>query len=183
MKRRDKTNYVMDDAVIYEFKKTYFVLEMCQQGKEINPNHAHTHQLPSDITALLAALPMPCTANDLGAATLKALNEFDTRGHPFDKFDFPARNKYIAGLMGGRGLPSLLKNARIVHATRDIASGTYKIIPTFPDLHISEQIDAMERAKLCLPAGTSAADIGEGVLRMFAISTYDPERKDPHFNT
>ena len=53
----------------------------------------------------------------------------DVIGHPFDKFDIPARNKVISSWFGARGMGSLEKNCRVVQIIQEIATGVVSVKP------------------------------------------------------
>lgn len=178
MKRSNFTHYVAEDTLIYEYKEAFFVMERCQQGKELNPAHG-SRQFPSDVSTLTARLDIPCTALALGQAVLKSLDDFDTRGHPYDEFDLPARNKYIAGLIGARGMPSLERDSRTVVVVRSLDDMGYTIQPTDNNV-LNPWLGVLTgEFEIKLPSEVSAEDVGAAVLKAFSLSTYHPKRKTP----
>ncbi len=68
MKRSQHTNYKRWDADIYEYKKQYFILQMCQQGQELIPAHG-SEQLVSDYCAVSEKIPVGSSALEIGQAT------------------------------------------------------------------------------------------------------------------
>lgn len=176
MKRSSFTLYTREDTIIYEYKNFLFIMEECQQGQTLNPAHG-PRQFQSDISALSAKIELPCSESVLGAAILKALNDYDSKGHPFEKFDLKARNKYIASLVGARGLPSFERDSRIVNITRALEDMSYTIWPT-DNNNLNPWIAAKTgEDEIHLPATATETDIGSGVLKALSRSTYHPLRK------
>ena len=118
MKRSKFTNYSYDETIIYEYMKKYYIMELCQQG-ELNPAHDN-RQAPSDVCDLSSTYDSNTAAEKIGKGIIKALDNFDSRAHPYDKFDLPARGRYISGLVGARGLPSLERDSRQVVVKRQL---------------------------------------------------------------
>lgn len=176
MQRSKHTAYTTHEMQIYEYKGNYFLLEMCQQGQELNPLHG-SRQMPSDFSALSAKLPIGSPAIEIGNATLKALSDFDTRPHPFNEFDIPARNRVIASWFGARGMGSLEKNCRVVQIIKYLENGKMHVIP-FNNHNINNWNGPMEGRNIVLRSDDSASKLGETVKDAFLIATYHPERKD-----
>ena len=176
MRRGSHTTYTWLDAEIYEYKKQYYILQSCQQGKELDPAHG-SEQLASDFCAVSAKMPIDSSAEAIGQATLKALDDFDTIGHSFDKFDIPARNKVISGWFGARGMGSLEKNCRVVQIIQDIATGVVSVKP-FDNHNRNNWNGPMEDQVIKIKPVTSVS-LGEAIKAAFLVATYHPERKDP----
>ena len=176
MKRSQHTNYKRWDAEIYEFKKQYFILQMCQQGQELIPAHG-SEQLVSDYCAVSEKIPVGSSALEIGQATLKALDDYDVIGHPFDKFDIPARNKVISSWFGARGMGSLEKNCRVVQIIQEIATGVVSVKPF--DNHNRNNWNGPMEDKVIKVNPATAVSLGEAIQAAFLAATYHPERKDP----
>ena len=177
MRRSKHTNYVTAHTQIFEFKQTYFVLEECQQGQFLNPAHG-TFQHVSDFSGLSAKFSDDYTHNEMGLAVIKALDNFDCTAHPFDEYDFPARNKAICGWVGARGMGGLEKNVREVQIIQSLSDQSTAVIP-FDNNNRDNWNGPMEDCIIQLPPGSPAEQIGEAVRQAFKLATYHPERKDP----
>ena len=176
MKRSQHTNYKRWDADIYEYKKQYFILQMCQQGQELIPAHG-SEQLVSDYCAVREKIPVGSSALEIGQATLKALDDYDVIGHPFDQFDIPARNKVISSWFGARGMGSLEKNCRVVQIIQEIATGVVSVKPF--DNHNRNNWNGPMEDKVIKVNPATAVSLGEAIQAAFLAATYHPERKDP----
>jgi hypothetical protein len=188
MTRRSKhTHYTEENTQIYEYKNQYYLLEECQQGQVLNPAHG-TEQSAGDFAAVSSVLPATYGEEEIGKATLKALQDYDRQAHPFDQFDIPARSKVISGWFGARGMGVLEKNCRIVQVIRNLdgasrdyptlKNGSIIIIPW--DNNILQPYHApMNNELITLPSTATATDIGAAIKKAFEISTYHPQRKDP----
>lgn len=175
-KRSDFTDYVYDEVVVYEYKNKFFVMEMCQQGQVLNPAHG-SRQSVSDIAFLSACLSLDCTSAELGSAVLKALDSFDTRAHPYDKFDDVARRKHIAGSVGARGLATLERDSRTVFVVRYFKENEIKISPT-DNNNRKPWVDTINTEEILLPTSASAEEIGKATLQAFAVSLFHPNKKN-----
>lgn len=173
MKRSKHTKYIYDKSIIYEYKEKYYVMELCQQGKELNPAHG-SRQFLSDIAFLSTTLENTASPLEIGQAVFKALDDFDTRGHPYDKFDDSGRNKYIAKLVGARGLPSLERDSRQVVVTRYLDEPRILVYPT-DNNHINPWIETTTPVEL--PIDASPEKLGQCVIQAFEQSTWSPNRK------
>ena len=176
MKRSQHTNYKRWDANIYEYKKQYFILQMCQQGQELNPDHG-PGQLASDFCALGEKIPVESSSVVIGHAVLSVLNDFDIIGHSYGKFDIPARNKLISSWFGARGMGSLEKNVRVVQVIKYLGTGVIDAIP-FDNYNKNNFNGPMEEGVIRLNT-EKAEDVGEAVKAAFRLATFHPERKDP----
>jgi hypothetical protein len=176
MRRSNHTIYTSLDTAIYEYKRHYFILQRCQQGQELDPAHG-SEQLVSDFCALSAKMPIDSSAVEIGSATLKALDDFDVIGHPFDKFDIPARNKVISSWFGARGMGSLEKNCRVVQIIQEIATGVVSVKPF--DNHNRNNWNGPMEDKVIKVNPATAVSLGEAIQAAFLAATYHPERKDP----
>lgn len=178
MKRSAHTAYETNETQIYEYKGNYFILQMCQQGKILNPAHG-SKQLASDFCALSCKISIDSSSLALGDATLIALNDFDVIGHPFDQFDIPARNKIVASWFGARGMGSLEKNCRVVQIIENLQTGSLSVIP-FDNHVINDWNGPIEGGAIDL-AGRDAESLGNAVKAAFLVATYHPDRKDPMY--
>ena len=176
MRRSNHTIYTTLDAAIYEYKKQYFILQRCQQGQELNPAHGSA-QLAGDFCAVSAKIPVDSSALEIGRATLKALDDFDVIGHPFDQFDIPARNKVISSWFGARGMVSLEKNCRVVQIIQDIATGVVSVKPF--DNYNRNPFNGPMEDKVIKLKNVTPTSLGEAIQAAFLVATYHPERKDP----
>lgn len=177
IRRSLHTNYEWLDTQIYEYKGSYFVLEMCQQGQVLRPEHG-SEQRASEFCALSARLDRDVDADELGRATTKALDDFDTRPHPFDQFNIPSRNKVVSGWLGARGMGSLEKNCRVVQVLHSLKRSETLVIP-FDNHRRNNWNGPMEDHAITLPQETDAFEVGRAVKTAFSLATYHPERKDP----
>ncbi|WP_052712037.1 hypothetical protein [Paracidovorax citrulli] len=177
MRRSSHTNYKLLETQIYEYKGNYFVLEMCQQGQVLLPQHG-PEQLASEFCALSAKLDRGVGAEELGKATVKALDDFDTQAHSFDEYDIPGRNKVVSGWFGARGMGVLEKNCRVVQVLRYLESGETRVIP-FDNHNRNDWNGPMEDKAISLSRNADASEVGHAVQAAFSSATYHPERKDP----
>ncbi|WP_369944448.1 hypothetical protein [Xanthomonas medicagonis] len=177
MRRSSHTNYKWLEAQIYEYKGSYFVLEMCQQGQVLLPAHG-PEQLASEFCALSMKLDCGVGSDALGSATKKALEDFDTQSHPFDQYDIPSRNKVVWGWFGARGMGVLEKNCRVVQVLHFLESGEIRVIP-FDNHQCNHWNGPMDGHAITLSQGAGASEIGGAVEAAFLLATYHPERKDP----
>ncbi|MEN9133863.1 hypothetical protein [Xanthomonas euvesicatoria] len=177
MRRGLHTKYETLDTQIYEYKGSYFVLEMCQQGEVLNPAHGPS-QRASEFCGLSAKLEGESDSNKIGQAVLTALDEFDTKPHPFSHFDIPLRNKTVSGWFGARGMASLEKNCRVVQVLHYLQRDEIHIIP-FDNHNRNNWNGPMDDKIIVLPSTAGATEIGDAVRAAFAVATYHPERKDP----
>ncbi len=175
MKRSNFTDYVKEETLIYEYRGEFFVMEQCQQGRELNPAHG-SRQFPSDISALSDRLPISCSDGEMGRAVIKALDDFDSKGHPYDEFDFPARNKFISSLVGARGLPSLERDSRMVVVNRNLADMSCIVFPV-DNNKLNPWTEIVDSQKAVLPPNVSVDEAGAAVLNAFKLSTFHPKRK------
>ena len=173
MKRSQFTEYTHDETIIYEYKDRYYIMELCQQG-DLNPIHG-TRQLPSDIGHLSSVHAIDAPAEEIGKSVFQALDDFDSRGHPYNKFNLSARGKYIAGLMGSRGLPSLERDSRQIFITRDFEASQLRIYPT-DNNNLNKWVDAL--APKILPGNSTAEIVGKNVVEAFSKSTWHPGKKN-----
>jgi hypothetical protein len=177
MRRSSHTNYKWLEAQIYEYKGSYFVLEMCQQGQVLLPVHG-PEQLASEFCALSATLDCAVGADELGRSTSKALDDFDTQPHPFDQYDIPSRNKVVSGWFGARGMGVLEKNCRVVQVLHSLKRSETFVIP-FDNHRRNNWNGPMEDHAITLPQEAGAFEVGRAVKTAFSLATYHPERKDP----
>ena len=172
MKRSKFTNYSYDETIIYEYMKKYYIMELCQQG-ELNPAHDN-RQAPSDVCDLSSTYDSNSAAEKIGKGIIKALDNFDSRAHPYDKFDLPARGRYISGLVGARGLPSLERDSRQVVVKRQLEAQQLFIYPT-DNNRLNHWIDLLD--PIIIPMDSSAEKIGEKLIEAFDRSTWHPNKK------
>ncbi len=176
MKRSQFTHYRYAESLIYEFRKNYFVIERCQQGVELNPAHG-SEQGPSEDCALSASLSLGCSAKDLGQALLKAIENFDTHPPAFNPWEDKEHQKALCDWMGVRGIPTLEKNSRLIQVVKDYGADIYTIYP-YDNCNINPWNGPFAGHEIVLPGSSGPTEIGEAVIKAFAISTYHPERKD-----
>ena len=102
MKRGAHTDYVYEQALVYEFKGKYLVMQRGQQGVSLNSLHGRAER-PAESVKLYAVLPVTCSELDMGSAVAGALDAFDTQAPDFE----PWENKKLAALLksslGARG--------------------------------------------------------------------------------
>ncbi|MBB6366707.1 hypothetical protein FHR56_001820 [Xanthomonas sacchari] len=177
MRRSSHTNYKLLETQIYEYKGSYFVLEMCQQGQVLLPQHG-SEQLASEFCALSAKLDRDVGAEELGQATLKALNDFDTQAHSFDEYDIAGRNKVVSGWFGARGMGILEKNCRVVQVLRYLERGEIRVVP-FDNHNRINWNGPMEEKAVSLSGNAGAFEVGRTVQSAFLSATYHPKREDP----
>ncbi|NHZ96102.1 hypothetical protein [Massilia sp. CCM 8734] len=171
------TIYTYAETRIYEFKNAYFVIEECQQGEILNPAHG-SQQLASDYAALSAKLSTDYSFEEMGAAVANALSAYDSRPHPYNEYDFSARNKTISKWVGARGIMDLEKNSRQVQVVQDLVNNSYTIFP-YDNCTAYPWYGPMEDRAIKLPGTASLSEIGEAINKAFTLSTYHSERKNP----
>jgi hypothetical protein len=176
VKRSQHTHYRYHRATVYEFKNQYFVMEECQQGRVLLPAHG-PGQIASDYAGLSATLPVHYLDAEMGAAVVRALDDFDSRAHPFDQFDFSARNKQIAQWMGARGIQSLETNSRKVHVELQLQDRALQVF-AYANCTADPWYGPMLDRPIGLSAAASLDDIGAAVRSAFERATYHPDRKD-----
>lgn len=165
-------------STIFEYKKKYFIIQECQQGRLLNPQHGNS-QRGADFAALATIFNANnANADELGDAILSALEKFDTEPHPFDDFDFSSRNKYIKKWMGARGIKEWETNQRVVDVIYKIVEDKYIIRP-YANHTINPWIGPEGMPEFILQGDISAKEMGNTVLRAFQIATYNPNRTDP----
>ncbi len=176
MRRSKHTDYKFLETQIYEYKGDYYIIEECQQGQELLPQHG-SEQGASDFCAISKKLSKTASNTEIGEQVLVALDNFDRQPHPFDQFDIQARNKIVSGWFGARGMGSLEKNCRVVQVVKNIKSNMINVIP-FDNHNHNSWNGPMEEKSIELKSITSSS-LGDAVQAAFRVATYHPERKDP----
>lgn len=176
MKRRSSfTNYTWVKASIFEYKERFIVLEECQQGQVLIPAHG-SEQRVSDFADLSGTLRLDCTAKEMGQVVFKALENFDTKPHPYGQFDFSSRNRYIKKWMGARGIDEWETNQRVVDIEQELDSGKYIVRP-FDNCNIHPWNGPEGMPEIELSASATIEEIGQAVLDAFKLATYNPSSK------
>jgi hypothetical protein len=174
MERRSSfTNYTHLSVTIYEYKNSFFVLVESQQSQVLNPAWG-SKQGESDYADLGCILPLHCSSVEIGDAVMIALDNFDTKPTPYDKFDFSARNRQIKKWIGYKGIAEFDRSLREVDVRKWLDGSGYVITP-FDNNNINPWIGGMKDKTILLSDSASSEELGSAVLEAFKMATYHPD--------
>lgn len=170
-RRSQLTNYEYLEALIYEFKKHFFIIQRGQQG--ITPNPAHgTEQRASENVKLYAKLRPTCTNEELGEAISEALSCFDTIAPTYDPWENSKLAQQVKIWLNASSLKEIDIQSRTVKITKNIQpSETYSILP-FDNFNSNPWCSPMEEMAITLDASAPIMELGNAVRRAFAIARH-----------
>jgi hypothetical protein len=169
-------NYRSESTLIYEFKQHLYIIQRGQQGITLNPEHGSEQRGTEDVK-LYAKLAVGCNDNELGVATLEALDAFDTEGPDFEPWENKKLAKHLKTMLGARGQKDIEINSRLVQIIRWLErAGAYEIVP-FDNCNIEPWCGSMEGKEILLPPAATAMELGQAIRQAFSVATHHPDYK------
>jgi len=157
------------DSIIYEYGGFLCVIQR-------SPQDQRTHSGPSENVKLAAKLPVDCHAEELGRATLEALDNYDKVAPQYSPWELKELRKQMCEWTGASSNAALVKNCRMVLVFYDLEAGMIRVI-AFDNHNINPWETMLKDQQISLKIPADPHDLGCAIKKAFEIATYHPERK------
>ena len=167
------------EAMIYEYKNNYFIIQRSTQGKNFDKRTKATEDV-----ALYSKLLLNCSTEQLGKDAIKALENFNKIRPQWDPWELQILNKNFCSWVGARGRKSFDRDSRCVQIIKD---KNFEIIP-FDNCIKNEWYGPMlnemgfRNKIIILDIKSDCKIIGENIKKAFTQATYNPNRKNINTN-
>ena len=162
------------EALIYEYKNNYFIIQRSTQGKKFDERIEATENV-----ALFSKLPLDCSLEKLGADVFRVLENFNIIRPKFESWEFSELNKQFCTWVGARGRKPFDRDSRCVQIYK---KEKLEIIP-YDNCNKNEWYGPMlnnmgfRNKIIMLDHNSSFEIIGENIKTAFSKATYNPNRK------
>jgi hypothetical protein len=172
-KRGSFTKYLYEQALVYEYRGNFFIIQRGQQGVKLNPEHGD-EQRAAESVKLYAELSSTSEDNLLGSKIIDALNLFDTEPPEFNPWENTKLGGNLKKWLKARGQNDIKINTRLIDVTKRLdRGGSYEITP-YDNFNLNPWCGPMTQQCMTLSPSASILDIGKAARRAFEIATHHP---------